>query len=75
VIKSEGFFLKPSSLFVFQRQNIFRLDKKPLKRLGWFLWFPLPTIKIVGYIPDWEKSHLLPLASARGLKGNNHKGL
>ncbi|MCJ7759149.1 MAG: hypothetical protein MUP24_13505, partial [Gillisia sp.] len=59
---------KPSSLFVFQRQNIFifRLHKKPLKRLGWFLWFPLPTIKIVGYIPDREQSHLLPLASARG---------
>jgi hypothetical protein len=24
--------------------------KKPLKRLGWFSWFPLPTIKIVGSI-------------------------
>jgi len=69
--------LKPSSLFVLQRQNIFIfwLHKKSLKRLGWFLWFSLPTVKIVSYIPDQEQSHILPLAEARGLKGNNHKGL
>jgi hypothetical protein len=54
---------------------IFLLYKKPLKRLGWFLGFLLPTIKIVGYIPDREQSHLLPLASARGLKENDDKGL